>query len=404
MDAVTYVILIIIAAAALVLLYASGMLRSGAQVLLAAALIAGAFVIRGLCMSHVTLDYEDFLSRWVAFYRENGGFAALGQKIGNYNLPYLYFLCLFSYIGIDDLVLIKSLSIVFDVVLAWAAMKLAGQCTGSRAKAMAAFFLVLYLPTVVLNGAYWAQCDSIYVAFAVLALYLALSGRGAAGMVCMAVSFAFKLQAVFVMPVFVVLLIAKKVKLWHFLLFPLSYVVLMLPAVLSGYPLLDTITLYFDQMGTVGSALNYNSSSIYAFASDVANEQLASTLGIFAAFLLMAAVFAWAYTRRRSLSDSAILGLALLLAVGIPYLLPHMHERYFFAADILSLLVAVTAPEYMVIAGLTQFASLLGYHAYLKMRYLLPMSYGAAAFVLVLAGAALYTATRMCSHGRRKNC
>lgn len=395
MDAVTITILLVIAAGALVLLYLTGVLRRPEHVVICAALIAGAFVIRGLCMSHVTLDYEDFLSQWVDYYRRNGGFAALGDKIGNYNLPYLYFLAFFSYIGVNDLYLIKALSIVFDVILAWGAMQLIGVYTASSAKRLTAFFLVLYWPTVILNGAYWGQCDSIYTAFAVISIYLALRSRGAAAMICIAVSFALKLQAVFIMPIFVVLLIAKRVKLWHFVLFPVTYVVLMLPAVMAGYPLLDTITLYFDQMGTVGSALNYNSSSIYALFGSVSNESLASALGVLAAFTLMGGVFLWAFMRRRYLNDWAILGCAVILAVGIPYLLPHMHERYFFVADILTLLLAVAAPEFMVLPVLCEFASLLGYHAYLKMRYLLPMSYGAVALAVVLAGAVAYTAAQL---------
>ena len=401
MDAVTITILLAIAAGALVLLYLTGVLKRPEHVVICAALIAGAFVIRGFCMNHVTADYETFLSQWVDYYRQNGGFAALGDKIGNYNLPYLYFLCLFSYIGINDLYLIKALSIVFDVVLAWGGMQMVGLLTRSTGKKLAAFFLILYWPTVILNGAYWGQCDSIYVAFAVLSIYLALKNRGAAAMICIAVSFAFKLQAVFVMPIFVVLLIGRRVKLWHFLLFPVTYVVLMLPAVLAGYPLLDTITLYFDQMGTVGSGLNYNSPSIYTFANGVANENLASALGILAAFMLMAAVFAWAFVRRRHLSDWAILGCAVVLAIGIPYFLPHMHERYFFAADILTLLLAVAAPEYLVLPILCEFASLLGYHAYLKMRYLLPMSYGAVALAIALAGAIIFTAAQLRSIRRK---
>ena len=99
---------------------------------------------------------------------------------------------------------------------------------------------------------------------ALLGVYWAMEGRPVLGMAAIAISFAFKLQAVFIMPVFVLLLIAKRVKLWHFLVFPAVYVLLMLPAVIAGRPLLDTITLYFDQMGSVGSGLNYNSPSVYA--------------------------------------------------------------------------------------------------------------------------------------------
>ena len=60
-------------------------------------------------------------------------------------------------------------------------------------------------------------------------------------------------------------------------------------------------------------------------------------------------------------------------------------NRYFYAADILTLALAFAFPVYFPTALLTEFASLLGYHAYLKMRYLLPMRYGAAALLIVLA-------------------
>lgn len=394
MDALSVTILILTASAALVLLYASGLLRRPSQVLVCAALLAGAFAIRGYYMPHVTSDYETFLSQWVEYYRSNGGFAALGEKIGNYNLPYLYFLAAISYIDAPDLVFIKGLSIVFDVVLAWAGMKLAGLYTRSEGRALAAFFLILYWPTVILNGSCWGQCDSIYAAFAVLSIYCALSGHPARGMACIAVSFAFKLQAVFIMPIFVVLLIAGMVKLRHFLIFPLAYLALMLPAVLAGYPLLDTVTLYFDQMGTVGDALNYNSSSIYAFTDGNPDPGL-SALGIAAAFALMLGVFAWAWAKRGRLTNWAILGFAVVLSVGIPYLLPHMHERYFFIADILTLLLAVAAPEFLALPVLTLFASWLGYYAFLNWRFLLPMKFGAAALALVLAGSLAFTAAQL---------
>ena len=87
---------------------------------------------------------------------------------------------------------------------------------------------------------------------------------------------------------------------------------------------------------------------------------------------------------RRRLNGRAVLGAALLLCLGIPFLLPHMHDRYFFAADILFLILAFVDCRYAFTAVLVQFASLLGYHAYLKMRYLLTMDWGARALILAL--------------------
>ena len=116
------------------------------------------------------------------------------------------------------------------------------------------------------------------------------------------------------------------------------------------------------------------------------NQSIAAAkAGIVGAFAYMLAVLGVCFIGRRRLGDQAVFAAAVLLAVGIPFLLPHMHDRYFYAADILTLALAFAFPVYFPTALLTEFASLLGYHAYLKMRYLLPMHYGAAALIIVLA-------------------
>ena len=84
------------------------------------------------------------------------------------------------------------------------------------------------------------------------------------------------------------------------------------------------------------------------------------------------------------LKNILVAAIALLMAAGIPFLLPHMHDRYFFAADILSVVLAFACHWCIPAAPLVQFASLLGYHAYLKMRYLLFMNHGARALIAVI--------------------
>ena len=384
MDIRVVILLIMEAALAMILLWYSGVLKTRAQWLVCAALTALAFLLRALVLDYETLDYQNFLCQWVAYYRVHGGFRALGDSLGNYNIPYLYFLALFSYSSISDLYLIKLLSTLFDVLLAWGCLRLCRRVSEDPWRLIACFFTVLFLPTVFLNGALWAQCDSIYTAFAVLALALALEGKGVRSMICLALSFGFKLQAVFVMPVFAALLFAERIKPRHLPVFPLSYVVLVLPAVLAGRPFLETLTLYTSQTGSIGSGLNYNSSSIFAIFWNVKDPESAAAFAIIAAFVYMILVLALAWRFRERLSDRALLLLAVLLAVGIPFLLPHMHDRYFFTADTLTAALAFVCPPAALAALLTQFASLLGYHAYLKMRFLLPMKYGAWALILTL--------------------
>src|SRR6185437_2951646 len=72
-----------------------------------------------LSLYHViTNDYTVFLSPWYDFIKNHGGFAALKYNFSNYNPPYLYLLALATYTPIPKLAAIKTISVIFDAVLA----------------------------------------------------------------------------------------------------------------------------------------------------------------------------------------------------------------------------------------------------------------------------------------------
>lgn len=378
--------LMMIFALVVILLSKERLFCSTRNIVVCTALTIASLMFRLYWFDYQTLDYIDFLHPWIRFFHENGGFSALQHSVGNYNVPYLYFLALFSYFNENDwLYLIKLLSVFFEVILAYAAMKLVGLFHNSENRKLAAFFGILFLPTVVLNGSVWGQCDVILGAFSVLAVYLALDNHPVSSMICFAAAFAVKLQAVFVLPIIAVLWYYKKFKLWHAAIFPASYVVIVLPAVVMGRPFWDTITLYLNQTGSIGNGLNYNSSSVFAFFPNESNIAFWSTVGIVMAFGFMFATLIWLYWERRNLNENIILAAALLLSIGIPFLLPHMHDRYFFIADVLALVFGIVFPKLCFIPVLVQFASLLGYHAYLKLRYLMPMRNGAIALMIAMS-------------------
>ena len=378
--------LLLIAALGLIILYCEGLANTPKRIVICALLLIIAMAIRGWVFYYRTGDYNDFLSRWVEFYRQSGGFRALSQSVGNYNLPYLYFLAAFSYLDIPDLHLIKLLSVFFDLILAWGVARLVYIFKDNRTAILCSFFVTLFLPTVYLNGALWGQCDSIYAAFAIWSIVFALSGRPVLSVISIALSFAFKLQAVFLMPVFLIYIFAKKLRWRHLLAFPATYVVTALPAVLCGRPFKDAILLYFNQAETVGSSLNYNSPSVFAFipwGAEV-NEAVLTEIGIVIAFLFLFLLFVHCYIRRSTLDNRALLICSMIVVLAVPYLLPHMHDRYFYISDVLSVALAFALPALGLVPVLVSFASLLGYHAYLKLRFLLPMSYGAAALLIAL--------------------
>ena len=400
MDTFTAVCLIMIFALALLLLWREKLFESKALFAAAFAFTALALVIRASLLDFESGDYLTFLAPWTQFFRDNGGFAALRYSLGNYNPPYMYFLALFSYFDISELYLIKLLSVLFDVLLAWACMKLLGLYTGSRAKLLGVFLAVLFLPTVVINGAYWAQCDSIYAFFGIYALYLGLRGRGCASMVSLAACLAFKLQAVFIIPVFFILLLAKKLRWRQLLVFPAAYIVFILPALLAGRPFVETMTLYFAQAGTVGDAMNYNAPSLTSMFQWSSNTESWSTLLIAAAFALVLASYAVAAVKRRELDDTVFLGFALLLAMGIPYLLPHMHDRYFFISGVLALVLAFRDRRFFPIPLLAELASLHCYYAYFVRYYLVHPRIGGIFMLIALLLTAAYIIVHM--SGKRK--
>ena len=85
-------------------------------------LLAGcitAMCLRLCFIENITQDYDYFLSSWVDLYRQGGGYAVFHETIGNYNVPYLYFLAAFSYLPFSDFYCIKLLSIFFDFLLVY---------------------------------------------------------------------------------------------------------------------------------------------------------------------------------------------------------------------------------------------------------------------------------------------
>ena len=130
---------------------------------------------------------------------------------------------------------------------------------------------------------------------------------------------------------------------------------------------------------------------------------LAARVGILAAFALVLGVLGWLLLHRKDLSRRAVFLAGVVFAIGVPLLLPHMHDRYFFLADVLTLTWACAHRRGVLPAALTQVASLGAYHAYLLLRYAFPMGLGAILLLLALLWTlwALVREVRFSRSGRR---
>ena len=121
---------------------------------------------RTAMLDYQTADYVSFLSLWTQVFRE-GGFHTLAENVGDYNLIYQYLLLLIAKAPVKDLYLIKYVTVIFDYLLALVMMCAAG-LYGGREMRTPALLITLALPTVLIDGACWGQCDPVYVFFIVL--------------------------------------------------------------------------------------------------------------------------------------------------------------------------------------------------------------------------------------------
>ena len=387
-------VLALLAVLALALLWLEGFGRDALLVMLLP--VGAAMAVRALCLDYVSGDYTMFLSRWYEFFHVNNGFQAFSCSVGNYNVPYLYFIAFISYLDMPDLYLYKLFSILWDVALAWGCLRLTRALTKSRrsgAAPLTAFGAALFLPTVVLNGAYWGQCDVIYGALCIHAAALLLERKNKSSVALMAVAFSFKLQAIFVLPLWGVLWLAKKVKFRELWVFPPVYFATIAPALLMGKPLKDILLIYLDQASSV-SHLVLNAPSVYQFLprklqqglaeGEIAGLGPASMLGILAAALLVLALLALGFLFRDRLDRGAAMAAAVLLCIGVPFFLPHMHERYFFLADVFTLCWACADRRRVPVAVLAEGASLASYMVYFRGKYNYVFTLGSAQFCMLL--------------------
>lgn len=362
--------LVLMAGLGMVLLYQEQVkLRT---ILVLAFPVALAMLVRCLLLDHQSDDYLTFLSQWYDVIQSGGGFSAISQPVGNYNVPYLYFIALISYLNIPDLYLYKLFSIFLDVILAWGGLRLVRALVGEKERTppLVAFAVLLFVPTVVLNGSYWAQCDAIYGALVVHAVACVLEGRNKWSLVWLALAFSFKLQTVFIMPLWGVLWLARKVKFRELLVFPGVYVLTAVPALLLGKPWKDILGVYLGQMGEY-DRLTLNAPTVYQFLpqNGVYDQALLSQLGILAAMGVAFAMLLLGIWKGPKLDRQMIMAVAMVLVVGIPFFLPHMHERYFYLADVLAVCWAVSNLRRVPVALLVCGSSLASYSVYLRLKY-----------------------------------
>ena len=358
-------------------------------------MVSVAFIIRLAVFPYQSGDYNSFLAGWIEQMRSLSFSESLAAEIGDYNMPYLYLLALISRTPFSGLYAIKLISVVFDGFLAFAGMKLVGLAGASQNRKLGAFLGILLLPTVLFNSAYWGQCDGIYAALSLLGLYAGLTRRGNLCVVLFAAAFSFKLQTVFLLPILVVLLFVKRIRLVHLLWFPVVFFCSGLPALFAGRDFERIFAIYFQQMEAY-PYLHLHAANLFQLVEGVDFDSF-SLIGMLLAGCAVLVLWYTAWQQRQKLAVSHLIALSFLFSMMLPYLLPRMHERYFFLADCLAVVYLFFYPKRWYFALIVQLSSYFSYCIYLMDGFQpIPLKYFAIAqlVVILLAARDLFLALR----------
>lgn len=345
---------------------AKGRVGFGAA-LLCAVCVAALFGVRVAFLGMESPDYQDYLHQWTLAMRQKSFSEVMRGTVGDYTVIYQYLVFLISRAGLPDIYLYKGFTLAFEVLLASSAASLFCHARGEGwgIRGFLVYAAVLALPTVVLNGSAWGQCDAVYTALALAGLYACLRGKPFLCAACLALSLCFKLQAVFLLPIVAALWHGRKLRVAHLLSMLGVFFLVALPAVCFGKPLKNVLAVYLVQAREYKN-LVLGAPTVYQLVNVFGRTDAAyAAAGILTALAAVALILLPVMRGRRAENPALLLDAAFALVLVVPFLLPHMHERYFFMADILSVVYAALHPRRAFAPILVQLGSLSGYVKYL---------------------------------------
>ena len=297
--------------------------------LIAVSVYAG-ISIRKQGMDFISADYTTYLQLWYENLKVNAGFKGLALDFYTYYIPYMCILAIATYIEeINLLLYIKIISIVSEFVCALLSGMIGYHLLKKEDKGNISVVIAALLlsPSIMLNGAYWGQCDYIYIAFILGSILLMLYERSAMSFVLLGIAFCFKLQTVFILPAYALYYICKrKFSFLNFLIIPVCYLIGGIPAILAGRPAKEVYGIYFGQTNLFDQ-LSMNTPNIWRlFPNHYYEDFYKWGIWLTATIFLVLAYFV---LKNNYILNKQTFLMVCLCSSGICVMfLPGMHERY----------------------------------------------------------------------------
>jgi Gpi18-like mannosyltransferase len=333
--------------------------------LVAVACVASVALAKPLLMAP-NYDLVVYVGPWLEYIRAHGGLLALGDGFANYTPAYLYLLVAADavHLPVPDFALIKLANIPALVFTAAAVFALVSHFNRNIVRASIAAAGVFFLPTVFANAFVWGQADANYAAFVLASVLMVLKKRPNVAVLLFGCAVAVKLQGIFIAP-FLLLMVFQGLIPWRALLLaPLPYLAMILPPALMGRPLAELFLVYLDQAHTYRS-LSMNAPNFYyvlqaAIPVGPRMYVLITLAGLALAAAVGAGVSGTGLLLARVTDRQKLILAAFCLAL-MPYVIPKMHDRYWFPAELALYVLAFLDRRFIAAVVAIQVASLLAY-------------------------------------------
>ena len=332
-------------------------------------------------LNWITSDMMDYMS-WTEQI-VNHGLVAIKAYPFDYTPASMLIFILSSLLPFTSYLNIKLIALPFIPISALLISDLIFKFNHDKAAACLGYALTCLLPTILVNTALWGQTDIYYGLALLLAIYFFILKRPYAAVIAWGIALCFKAPPLFLGPFLLFLFVRKQIP-WKALWIPPALFLFFASIFISlGTPTASALGIFITQEASFHS-LCMNCATLWSFLP-AADYNLGVLVGFGLAFL-GAMIYLYIMLKKIDLADPAQIVLAALLSmILMPFLLPKMHDRYFFFAELLSVSLIFLDWRFLLSFVLLQISTGIGsWHYLMHDSSTLSMSLSAGLNLVVL--------------------
>lgn len=342
------------------------------------------FAVRYKYVYYPTNDVVGFVFSWMKQIQANG-FKNFYKVGADYPVLYLFLVGIFTLFPSGEeitvggftfyanwMIELKTLLFVLSFFLSFGIYQIVKNVTGNKLKATLGYIVSICLPVQIVNSAVWGNNDVMYAVLMVYAVYFLLIDRDSWSWFLIGICFGVKLQAVFILPFMLYAVLRKKARFYRIYLAFLGLLLTYLPAYICGASFSEPFKIFTTQFHEYQN-LHYGSANFWHlvnFKSEL--NGITAPASTWLGLLFIAVFCALVYLRQlKDTKENLVLSATFFIGI-VPYFLPHMHERYLYILDVLTVVYVFTRKKignsWLLIAAM-QFSSGIAYYHYLSGKY-----------------------------------